>query len=830
MKKIIYIFSRDFNQWTNQMIRNMYFLEFPHIWGKGLRDQMVHYTTRTFVWYRYDDDYANLCEYMIKKPTSAGIFSKAASLEFRKNIDTFRQLISKSPDKIKNDANHYMKIKFIFLKMYPWYALSIFIPGQWREGFLTNAGRKGEEILEMLYKNREYSEGILKLNDNFMRSWIGPKLEKLRISKDYLKLMSIQEIEDFVLRGKTPDKKILDARSTGFFYIDNKIYPTNSLEQFLKTKDIYTDKISMEKVLKGIVACKGGVVQGKVKVVLNTNEITKFEKDCILVTAMTSPEYGPIIEKARAIVTDEGGITSHIAIVARELSKPSIMATKYATQLFKDGDLIEVDTDIGTVKLLKGHQNLGWSELAHETRGYIYPTALYRLGAQRACEEIGFKESIIGCYYKDNEFSYLTADNSLAKAGKLILEKLKQDKNFLSKIVQVNKKEIPLMLESAEKLSGDLHTVTGKELFRRWQDWLNKFLHMMTYSVMGTVLEMEEPLLSNELLKILEKKTDKTGEYFQILTTPILETIAIKEENALLKLRLKQLNKGLTQNDLKNHTKKYGYVAFGYTGPGFNGYDVQERLKTLPNKIKDIKSMIIKKKKQIPNLIQKQEKICRELKLSAKESYLFYCLRTLGFWKFERKAMNQKAHEFMEDFFKELASRLNLKVEQAKMILPEEMKDALLGRIDKKIITQRKECFVLFDGTKMKILSQEETRKIIEQINKEYDVSITELKGSTAYPGKAKGIVKIVNSLKDANNFNKGDILISASTSPDIVPIMKKASAIVTDTGGITSHAAIIAREIKIPTLIGTKKASKIFKDGELAEVDASLGYIRKLK
>lgn len=66
-------------------------------------------------------------------------------------------------------------------------------------------------------------------------------------------------------------------------------------------------------------------------------------------------------------------------------------------------------------------------------------------------------------------------------------------------------------------------------------------------------------------------------------------------------------------------------------------------------------------------------------------------------------------------------------------------------------------------------------------------------------------------------------------TNPGIVPAMKQAAAIVTDLGGITSHAAIIARELKKPCLIGTKIATRIFKDGDLAEVDANKGFIKKL-
>ena len=73
----------------------------------------------------------------------------------------------------------------------------------------------------------------------------------------------------------------------------------------------------------------------------------------ILVTAMTTPDYLPAMHKAAAFVTDEGGVTCHAAIVARELKKPCVIGTKFATQIFKTGDKVDVDAINGTVTILK---------------------------------------------------------------------------------------------------------------------------------------------------------------------------------------------------------------------------------------------------------------------------------------------------------------------------------------------------------------------------------------------------------------------------------------------------------------------------------------------
>lgn len=108
-------------------------------------------------------------------------------------------------------------------------------------------------------------------------------------------------------------------------------------------------------------------------------------------------------------------------------------------------------------------------------------------------------------------------------------------------------------------------------------------------------------------------------------------------------------------------------------------------------------------------------------------------------------------------------------------------------------------------------------------------VEQNEFSGRIAFPGKAQGKVCIIRFVEDAARLEEGDILVTAMTDPRYVPIMKKAAAIVTDEGGITCHAAIVSRELKKPCVIGTKIATKVLKDGDMVEVDAEKGIVRKI-
>ena len=120
-------------------------------------------------------------------------------------------------------------------------------------------------------------------------------------------------------------------------------------EKFYK---LFSPDVSIIKEIKGQIACRG-IVIGKVKILLSPKEIYKIEKGDILVATMTTPDYIPAMSKAAAIVTSEGGLTCHAAIVSRELKIPCIIGTKIAHIILKDGDLVEVDANNGVVRIIK---------------------------------------------------------------------------------------------------------------------------------------------------------------------------------------------------------------------------------------------------------------------------------------------------------------------------------------------------------------------------------------------------------------------------------------------------------------------------------------------
>ncbi|HBU07377.1 MAG TPA: hypothetical protein DEB09_04835 [Candidatus Magasanikbacteria bacterium] len=186
-----------------------------------------------------------------------------------------------------------------------------------------------------------YDDSWYKYSDNFFK-----KIESVSGLGEKVFFLSKGEIENILL-----NKKIVDDVA-----LPSLVYGESGEVCFL-----YGDEVSMlkDKIMKktsggeirGVVACKG-IACGRVRLVEPHVLNQQFEEGEILVTRMTTPDLMSIIKKALAIVTNEGGVTCHAAIISRELNKPCIIGTKIATDALKDGDIVEVDANNGIIRKL----------------------------------------------------------------------------------------------------------------------------------------------------------------------------------------------------------------------------------------------------------------------------------------------------------------------------------------------------------------------------------------------------------------------------------------------------------------------------------------------
>ncbi len=215
----------------------------------------------------------------------------------------------------------------------------------------------------------------------------------------------------------------------------------------------------------------------------------------------------------------------------------------------------------------------------------------------------------------------------------------------------------------------------------------------------------------------------------------------------------------------------------------------------------------------------------------AAESDFVKIVSHLFSWQDERKAHILESIHVNQPVLDELARRLGIQPEIARFMLPEEA-DRITDPAFQSELIERSKLFVDYAPQSLKrtLCVGDEAKEFIEAFSTSSFHEGPTLQGATAFSGKVQGIVRVCLTMPSIESFKEGEILVASMTRPEYVSAMKKAAAFVTDEGGITCHAAIIAREMKKPCIIGTKIATKVLKDGDLVDVDAEKGIVTIIK
>jgi phosphoenolpyruvate synthase/pyruvate phosphate dikinase len=184
------------------------------------------------------------------------------------------------------------------------------------------------------------------------------KLVKFYNIEDWRDLfwLNLEEYVELISSGEF-DKALVEQRKkfvvTVFSQEGTKTFQGKEAEELAELVFLSTEKTTDE--IRGQVASKADkkIVEGRARVLLSPSEVNQMKQGEVLISVMTNPSYMAAIRKASAIVTDEGGITSHAAIVARELGIPAIIGTKNATRLIKTGDGVKLNFETGEIRILK---------------------------------------------------------------------------------------------------------------------------------------------------------------------------------------------------------------------------------------------------------------------------------------------------------------------------------------------------------------------------------------------------------------------------------------------------------------------------------------------
>lgn len=495
-----------------------------------------------------------------------------------------------------------------------------------------------------------------------------------------------------------------------------------------------------------------------------------------------------------------------------------------------------------------------------------YGANLFPFGFHFPADYFGWKKVFgRGCAYQSvgtaNGFLHqaygLEAYNAMAN---FFFKKFCADKNFTKHVLNnANRISKEFYQYNLTLKKTDFSLLTNKQLAQKFRKFYQYFYQMSTWSVPFSYTEYGTPLWTNALTKYLNTlkipKKYTTLEIFQILSANQKKTYTAKEKESILALAsevkksaklsrifkkspteiISQLAKyqQLFLNKIKNHEKKYNWINFAFEGP----------LLDLAYFVTVIKDWVASKNPQqelsnikhdLRTLTFRQKRLIRELKIDAPHQWMFWVVKEFGFHKTFRKDIEYYSYYVYDTFLlKELGKRIGATVNQGHYLTIDEITGILAGKKEVNLneLNERiKRNFYVIDNGKIKLLTGKKAWDFDKNIkSRPIPKGLKSLSGQCASRGKVQGTVKIIKNKEDYAKFKAGDILVSYATNPNMVPLMKKSAAVVTDEGGVTCHAAIVSRELNIPCVIGTRFATKVLKDGQKVEVDATKGIVRKI-
>lgn len=241
------------------------------------------------------------------------------------------------------------------------------------------------------------------------------------------------------------------------------------------------------------------------------------------------------------------------------------------------------------------------------------------------------------------------------------------------------------------------------------------------------------------------------------------------------------------------------------------------------------------RKRETKRLTEEQKTLYARYKLNKKDWNTLRFFQYLNEISESRKVAMSKALLWSYPLFQALADAfktdtISLRQLTARELTPAVKRGSLSGP-DFELIRKRLEYYtcLLRDGTVTERSGSQGRKLALEELGKTDYSDTTKLHGKIAQAGKVRGTVRLILSEQLIGTLLPGEILVTSMTDPSMVPAMKKAAGIVTDEGGITCHAAIVSRELKIPCITGTKIATKVFKNGDSVEIDPAEGTVTKI-
>ena len=409
---------------------------------------------------------------------------------------------------------------------------------------------------------------------------------------------------------------------------------------------------------------------------------------------------------------------------------------------------------------------------------------------------------------------------SRKKLNAVLKRKQGEDSNYFHRHIVEGRQRVNNLIKTSRDIKNVELGVEDKQLKHYWEDYADAFSQYIPF--LHTVFAPEAILtkkLKDEIRDYFPQiSEERTEQYFRILTTVEQESDFYLEQKDLFEVAIDKQRGRDIEERLARHAKRFGYMGLtnSYLSEPYDKKHFQALIKSIQDPKEQLNRLVQGREKELSQYRGFIEKLPAEFLEVAKTLQLYMIFRT------ERIVALKQGQYNIKPLLREIGKRKGISFEEAIWYKVSEIENLLKGgdRVD---VSKRRKYFVieLVDG---EVYYGEEPPEVEKQ------GEITELKGVVAHSGVVKGRVRLVLTKKGVQKFEEGEILVTTMTTPDLIAAIKRAGAIVTDEGGVLSHAAIVSREFGVPCVIGTGAATKVFQDGDLVEVDAEKGVVKILE
>lgn len=444
-----------------------------------------------------------------------------------------------------------------------------------------------------------------------------------------------------------------------------------------------------------------------------------------------------------------------------------------------------------------------------------------------------FRFKNICLYYQDNKLWSYTPQDEWEKALDNIAEQFINPNNNSNPDIIKNcywyyeRKETLLEKFLKKNNNIDLSKLSNKELYDLLFNWYQITLNQIYYINLAPVELGLQRAINN-----LNAKEYLNSDEISILYSLDDNTAVIREEYAFLKAIEKSSNKNIDKI-ISKHLSKYDYVTIGY---GSKPMDAKVLLSRYEKTIALGNEYISKRIAEIesyPSVIKEKKKEVFKKLNNKKLIELFDLAAKLGFMRDRKKAFLGKSVKFRNLIIDEIVNRMDVDSSDIKFYLMDDIYELLISneKLDREEIDNRKQG--VYISSVSNLFSGETAREEYFSAVKteKEDASVLDVRrGICASTGIVRGKARICLTFEESNSLEKGEILVTYGTDFDFMNAIVKSSGIITEEGGILSHASVISRELKKPCIIAFKGITKLIKNGDYIELDAANGSVKILE